>query len=60
METWISDTEKSTNRHGWIVTLKEQFVVVAQQADKIVGFATLDNGNYIDFLSVHKNTIDKG
>ena len=29
--------------------------MVAQQHDKIVGFVTLDNGNFIDFLYVHKN-----
>jgi len=55
IEAWASNIENNTNQQRWIDTLTQQFVLVAQQNDKIVGFATLDKGNYIDFLYVHKD-----
>lgn len=55
IEAWVSDTKNNLNRQRWQNTLKNQFVLVAQHDNKIVGFATLDNGNYIDFLYVHKD-----
>jgi len=54
VEAWISDTKSNTNRQRWIDTLTKQFVLVAQIDNKIIGFIALDNGNYIDFLYVHK------
>lgn len=55
IEAWVSDTKNNANRQRWQDTLTKQFVLVAQHDNKIVGFATLDNGNYIDFLYVHKD-----
>lgn len=52
IEVWISSVE---DKQRWDEILTKQFVLVAQHADKIVGFATLDNGNYFDFLYVHKD-----
>lgn len=43
------------NKQRWDEIMTKQFVLVAQQDNKIVGFATLDNGNYIDLLYVHKD-----
>jgi putative acetyltransferase len=55
IEAWTSDTKSNINRQRWIDTLTKQFVLVAQKDNEIIGFITLDNGNYIDFLYVHKN-----
>lgn len=55
IKAWISDTKRNENRERWLDTLTKQFVLVAQKDSKIVGFITLDKGNYIDFLFVHKH-----
>ncbi|WP_035484019.1 GNAT family N-acetyltransferase [Algoriphagus marincola] len=60
IEAWISDTKNNENRQQWIDILVKQFVLVAQIRNEIVGFITLDNGNYIDLLYVHKNHQRKG
>jgi len=52
IEVWTSGID---NKQRWDEIMIKKFVLVAQQADKIVGFATLDNGNYIDLLYVHKD-----
>src|SRR5690625_3027429 len=55
IEAWISDTKNNVNQERWQNVLTKQFVLVAQHDNKIIGFATLDNGIYIDFLFVHKD-----
>ncbi|WP_443939303.1 GNAT family N-acetyltransferase [Pedobacter sp. MW01-1-1] len=52
IEVWTSGVD---NKQRWGEIMTKQFVLVAQHADRIVGFATLDNGNYIDLLYVHKD-----
>lgn len=52
IEAWTSSVE---NKKRWDEILTKQFILVAQDQDKIVGFATLDNGNYFDLLYVHKD-----
>lgn len=52
IEAWTSSVE---NKQRWDEIITKQFILVAQDQDKIVGFATLDNGNYFDFLYVHKD-----
>jgi|SRR5690606_5104635 len=49
---WTSGVD---NKQRWEDIMTKQIVLVAQHADKIVGFATLDNGNYIDLFYVHKD-----
>ena len=55
IDAWIADTKNNKNRQRWIDILTKQFVLVAQIQNEIVGFITLDHGNYIDLLYVHKN-----
>ena len=55
IEAWTSDTKSNKDRQRWVDILTKQFVLVAQINNEIVGFVTLDNGNYIDLLYVHKN-----
>lgn len=52
IEVWTSGVD---NKQRWDEIMTKQIVIVAQYADKVVGFATLDNGNYIDLLYVHKD-----
>jgi putative acetyltransferase len=55
INAWTSDTKSNRNKQRWIDILTKQFILVAHINNEIVGFATLDNGNYIDLLYVHKN-----
>lgn len=52
IEVWASGIE---NKQRWNDIMMKQFVLVAQDKNKIVGFATLNNGNHIDLLYVHKD-----
>ena len=52
ISVWTSSIE---NEKRWRDILTNQFVLVAQDREKIVGFCTLDNGNYIDLLYIHQN-----
>lgn len=52
IEVWTSGID---NKQRWVEIVTKQFVLVAQQYNRIIGFATLDNGNYIDLLYVHKD-----
>ncbi|UXP31740.1 GNAT family N-acetyltransferase [Reichenbachiella agarivorans] len=60
IDAWISDTKNNEDRQRWINILVKQFVLVAHIRNEIVGFITLDNGNYVDLLYVHKNHQRKG
>ena len=57
LEAWKSGAE---NEERWRQVIRNQYVVVAVTEDKITGFCTLDKGNYIDLLFVHKNFQHKG
>ncbi len=52
IEVWTSSVE---NKKRWNEIMTKQFILVAQDQEKIVGFATLDNGRYVDLLYVHKD-----
>ncbi|MBS7229983.1 GNAT family N-acetyltransferase [Flavobacterium psychroterrae] len=52
INAWISsldDTER------WLKVIHSQFVLLAINDNKIVGYGTLKDGNYIDFFCVHKD-----
>ena len=51
-EAWISGV-KNTER--WIAVIETQYVLLAVIENKIAGFATLKDGDYIDFFYIHKN-----
>ena len=52
IEAWISGV-KNTER--WVEVIEKQFVLLAIIENKIVGFGTLKDGNYIDFFYIHKD-----
>ena len=45
---------ENINYQRWIGALLQQYIIVVIP-DEIVGFAALANGNYIDFLYIHKD-----
>lgn len=51
-EAWISGV-KNTER--WIAVIETQYVLLAVIENKIAGFATLKDGDYIDFFYIHKD-----
>lgn len=57
LEAWKSGAE---NEERWIKVISDQYVVVAVTKNKIVGFCTLDQGNYIDLLFVRKEFLHRG
>jgi putative acetyltransferase len=57
IEVWVSSA-KNTQR--WLDIFTHQYVLVAEIGDKIVGFGTLENGDYLDLLYVHKDFQRKG
>lgn len=52
IEAWTSSIE---NTQRWTDKLTFQYFLVAELDNKIVGYASLDNNDYFDFLYVHKN-----
>jgi putative acetyltransferase len=57
IKAWRSAVE---NIDRWESLIKNQYFIVAKYNEQIVGFASLDNGNYIDVLFVHKDFQRKG
>ena len=48
-------TESVENEQRWLNILTRQYVLVGLVKNKIAGFCTLDNGDYIDLLYIHKD-----
>ncbi|MDR6487627.1 putative acetyltransferase [Chryseobacterium vietnamense] len=56
-EAWKSGAD---HEERWIKVIRDQYVLLALTENKIAGFCTLDQGNYIDLLFVHKDYQHKG
>jgi len=52
INAWISGLN---NTQRWVKVIYEQFVLLAIADNKIVGYGTLKDGNYIDLFCVHKD-----
>lgn len=52
--SWKADVDK------WIEKMHEQYFVVAEIENKIVGFSSLANDGYLDFMFVHKDFQGQG
>ncbi len=50
--TWAASAEKIDR---WIDLVNDQLVLLAIKNNVIVGFASLRDGDYLDFMYVHKN-----
>lgn len=56
-KVWASSSEKTER---WENLINEQYVLLAAKQDMIVGFGSLLNGNYLDFMYVHKDHQKQG
>jgi putative acetyltransferase len=54
---WTSSIE---NTKRWTDKLMTQYFLIAEIDNKIIGFASLGNDDYIDFMYVHKNYQRRG
>lgn len=52
LEAWKSGSQ---NHERWQNVMNEQYILIAESENNMVGFSTLDQGNYIDLLFVHKD-----
>ncbi len=57
IRVWVSGVN---NTERWIKIMAEQYVIVAEKSDKILGYGTLNNERYIDLLYVHKDYQKQG
>ncbi|MBL7472559.1 GNAT family N-acetyltransferase [Robertkochia sediminum] len=57
IKVWTASVE---NEKRWSDMIRDQYVLVAEKENKIIGFATLDQGNYLDFFYVHKDHQGQG
>ncbi len=57
IEAWISSVK---NKEKWKSILADQYFLIAEVEGKMVGYGSLEKGNYIDFLYIHKNFVRKG
>ncbi|MGC6434055.1 MAG: GNAT family N-acetyltransferase [Crocinitomicaceae bacterium] len=57
IDVWISSIE---NKERWMSFLIEQYFIIAENENKIVGFSSLEKGNHVDFMYVHKDFLRKG
>jgi len=52
IEAWTYGVK---NKERWIEVIEKQFVLLAIIENKIAGFGTLKDDNYIDFFYIHKD-----
>lgn len=57
INAWKSGAE---NEERWLRVIDSQLVIVAKINGQMAGFCTLDQGNYIDLLFVHKDFQNQG
>jgi putative acetyltransferase len=57
VDAWSSAAD---NIIKWERKLESQLFLVAEEDDKILGFGSLEDGNYIDLFYVHKDFQGKG
>jgi putative acetyltransferase len=57
IEAWAFAAD---NKIKWERKLETQLFLVAEEDDKILGFGSLEDGNYIDLFYVHKDFQGKG
>lgn len=57
IEVWTSSIH---NIDKWLQKIENQFFIAAWEDEQIMGFASLENGNYLDFMYVHPNHQQKG
>jgi putative acetyltransferase len=54
---WAAGAQRIAN---WQKKIQEQYFVVAEKGDIMVGFASIEKNGYIDFMYIHKNYQNQG
>ncbi|PCJ66571.1 MAG: GNAT family N-acetyltransferase [Bacteroidetes bacterium] len=57
INAWITSVE---NKERWEDLLINQYFLIAEIDGKIVGFGSLKDGSYLDFMYVHKDYLRQG
>ena len=57
IEAWLSSIH---NRDRWLDKIKNQYFLLFQEEGLVLGFASLDQGRYIDLLYVHHKRQGEG
>ena len=57
IDAWITSVE---NKERWKSILANQYFLIAEIDSKMVGYGSLENGNYLDLMYVHKDFLRKG
>lgn len=57
IHAWISS---ANNKQRWIEAIENQYFLIAQTESRIIGFGSLKDGEYIDFLYINKEYTGKG
>lgn len=57
IEAWLSSIH---DRDRWLDKIKNQFFILYQEEGLVLGFASLDQGRYIDLLFVHHKRQGEG
>lgn len=57
IKAWTSSIK---DEDRWLSKIASQYFIVLEKDNKIIGFSSLENNNYIDFLFVHKDHQNKG
>ena len=58
IEAWIGTARD--NRLKWAQKIEEQYFIVAEAEGQLMGFGSLGEGGYIDFMYTHKDAQRKG
>jgi putative acetyltransferase len=53
-------TNSIKDKQRWIEKINAQFFLIAEKNSEIVGFASLENGDYLDFLYIHHEHQNQG
>ena len=57
IKVWASFAKKNQK---WLDRIKKQYFLVAELDNKIVGFGSMEKGDYLDLLYIHKNYLRQG
>ncbi len=57
LKVWASGIQ---DKKRWLDKITNQYFLVAVKSEKIIGFASLENKDYLDLLYVHKDFQRKG
>ena len=54
---WAAGAQRIAN---WQQKVREQYFIIAEQDDIIIGFASIETNGYIDFMYIHKDYQNQG